>query len=337
MCDWSSLQRQLLRDRPEPFERAEVAHLVEFLGQLPDPPLGRPRSPIAVWLPNNVSLLGPLVVALLSRIGPEVHLKPGSRNRDLTSSFVTWAREHAPDGPLRRWLRDRVHLSRDLTDVSARAAVRIAFGSDEALRAISALPHPADSGWFGFGDRASEVWLEPACAGQEALESLVRVFAVYGRAGCTSPRRVVLLDAAPSEADALRERLALLWPATERMSCEMHVASQTALGAQLAAAGSVAATRTRGGAALLTAQEFSGERTLAVVAATPEDAVASAPDNLQTIGYAVRDADDPRLLDAALRAGAVRWVPINDMHRFGPVWDGHAWWQACVERLETRP
>jgi Acyl-CoA reductase (LuxC) len=334
MSDWITLRSELLRDRPEPFERAELAHLAEFLGRLPKPPLGRPRSPIAVSLPNNVSLLGPLVVALLSLLGPELHLKPGSRSRDLTSAFVAWARDRVPAGALRDWLHDRVNLSDELSEAGARAAVRIAFGSDEALRAISALPHRDDSYWFGFGDRASEAWLEPAAADDDALRALVRTFAVYGRAGCTSPRRAVLLEASPAEAYELRERLARLWPAVEGTRCEMHVASQTALAAQLAAAAGVPATRTLGGGALLSAEETDGVRTLAVVAASLEEAVVSAPANLQTIGHAVRDAGDPRLLDAALRAGAVRWVPIPDMHTFGPVWDGHAWWEACVERLE---
>jgi hypothetical protein len=73
---------------------------------------------------------------------------------------------------------------------------------------------------------------------------------------------------------------------------------------------------------------------LFVCAATPDEAVATAPANLQTLGHVVADPTDPAWVGRVARAGAKRFVPLRAMHHFGPVWDGHAFWRALFEDVE---
>ena len=116
------------------------------------------------------------------------------------------------------------------------ARTRIAFGSDAGVAAIHALPNPADSVGFSFGHRVSQAWLEPAACDDQALESLLRVFAIYGQAACTSPGRVVLLDAPREEAFALRDRLLAIWKRIFPRAPEAAVASAGILDHQWACA-----------------------------------------------------------------------------------------------------
>ena len=76
--DWEAVRRAMRGPVPEPFARDEWAYLMSSLGATelravfssafgqpaPNEPanaLAVPRPSVAVWLPNNVSLLGPLV------------------------------------------------------------------------------------------------------------------------------------------------------------------------------------------------------------------------------------------------------------------------------------
>ncbi len=103
----------MLREVPEPFSRDEWAHLAASLGPaaLRAPfaasfgggAFARVRGHVAVWLPNNVSLLGPLTSILLSLTGAPVTFKVGTRGDDLMTPWLEFVRAHAPEGPLRRW------------------------------------------------------------------------------------------------------------------------------------------------------------------------------------------------------------------------------------------
>ena len=230
--DWGTLRRHMVRNIPEAFTRDEWAFLVTFLEQenldrlfleafgvglaesVPPRRLYRPRGPIAAWLPNNVSLLGPLLLVTLSLTGQRTWLKLGSQADDLAGAFLDYARIHLPDGPLRQHLKNEVEAERVARDdprqleIAAAARVRIVFGSDEAISAIEQMPHPVDSHTIAFADHQSEAWLEPCVLDDEVLRTLIRVFAIYGQAGCTSPRRVVLLNSSPDDALRLRDQLA---------------------------------------------------------------------------------------------------------------------------------
>src|ERR1044071_410988 len=83
--DWGQLRKLMVRKVPEAFTREEWAYLAGFVDPenlqrcflenfgdvVPGLTTGasilvRPRGTIAIWLPNNVSLLGPLVLILAS-------------------------------------------------------------------------------------------------------------------------------------------------------------------------------------------------------------------------------------------------------------------------------
>src|SRR5262245_53702409 len=102
---WRTVQRAMTRTRPDAFTRDEWAYLIAFVderllrapfeelfGERASARIACPRGPIAVWLPNNVSLLGPLTLILLSLTGNSIRVKAGSRADDLASAFVTYAR-----------------------------------------------------------------------------------------------------------------------------------------------------------------------------------------------------------------------------------------------------
>ncbi|MEA2180570.1 MAG: hypothetical protein QOG77_3867 [Solirubrobacteraceae bacterium] len=358
--DWLTLRRAMLRAVPEPFARDEWAHLAASLDAAalrrpfavtfgepgdgaPVASLARPRGRVAVWLPNNVSLLGPLTSILLSLSGAPVTFKVGTRGDDLMTPWILFVREHAPEGPLRRWIHEDVELlAADRSDprnaeLAARAAARIVFGSDAAIEAIERLPHPADAPVFPFGDRRSEVWIEPSQVDDAVVRDLIRVFAIFGQAGCTSPRRAVLLGGSAAEAVALRDALVDAWPAAERVA--MHVASANVGARQRAAATGWDAVLTPGNAAAVAAGHaglpvVESLMSLFVCAATPDEAVASVPPNLQTLGHVVADPADPAWLALVARSGAKRFVPLRTMHHFGPVWDGHAFWRGLFEDVE---
>jgi hypothetical protein len=333
---WALPRTELLRAMArgpvaEGFSRDEWAYLMAAIRDLPDPPVDRTaRSPVAIWLPSNVSLLGAHAITLVAWTGAEVHAKVGTRGRDLTETWVEWARRHST-------MLSRVQLrhfdredQRSAAEMSCGAQGRIAFGSDEAVSAVQDLPHDPHAPFYGFGDRRSEAWLDVASASEKDLRALVRAFAIFGRAGCTSPSRAVLIGGTSADADRLRDLLAALWPKVIREPVEMHMASQNAMATQVVAACGWRPVRTAGSAAVvasgpLDAGPAVGTATLPVVAASLEEAVATVPANLQTIGYATATPDAWK--DAVAATPACRFVQLTDMHTFSPVWDGLPWWE----------
>src|SRR5690606_22284784 len=93
--------------------------------------LKRPRGEAAVWLPNNVSMLGPLTVILCLLAGLSVKVKAGSRSVNLVAVLRDWLLDRLEPGPLRRaWEEsmDTVAFGRDDPrhhDWAASAAVRL--------------------------------------------------------------------------------------------------------------------------------------------------------------------------------------------------------------------
>lgn len=355
---WSALRRAMIRTRPDAFTRDEWAYLIAFLDEdnLRAPftaafgtaaperrnvtRVARPRGRVAVWLPNNVSLLGPLTLILLSLTGNQVRVKAGSRADDLATAFVTWAREHGvgqllDDVVIGQFGRDD---SRNAA-MAAEAQVRIAFGTDAAARAIEALPHPLDSIGFSFADRASEAWIDTAHLDDHTLRTAAKVFAIYGTAGCTSPRRLVIAGGSADDAARVRDALVRAWPAVAGNDVAMHHASQNVMAAQVANAGGWEAAVAPRNAAVIAAGTTTlapppGYLTLPVVAASVGEAIATMPPNIQTVGVALDDVD--ALLPALTAAGVKRVVPIGAMHHFGGVWDGWSWWQETFRETEVR-
>ena len=368
--DWNSLRPAMIRTRPEAFTRPEWAYLLEFLAPenlrmpferafgtpcandaAPPRSLFRPGGPVAVWLPNNVSLLGPLTAILLSLTGNPVHFKAGSRGQDLASAFLDYVLGTLRDGHLKEHLRTRYDLAvfeRDdprNADMAREAAVRIVFGSDAAVEAVEALPHPPGSVGCCFGDRRSQAWLEPAALNDAVVTDLLRVFAIYGQAGCTSPSKVVLLTDGGGLASSPAElcaRLSAGWPQAVRRDPPMHVASQNVLAAQWGKAlGWEASLAARNGAVFAAGTPelpaFAGPMTLPVVAMSVEEAIAQLPANIQTLGHAFADPSDPRWLSLLADTRIKRLVPLARMHHFGAVWEGRNFWKQTFEEIDISP
>lgn len=364
--DWTALRRTMVRQVPAEFTRDEWAYLVTFLDAdnllqpfldsfgtpVGDPSGGplrlyRPRGPIAVWLPNNVSLLGPLTLVLLSLTGQPIRLKPGSGAEDLAGAFLRYAVSELPPGDLQNSLAtgvETVALSRDdarQEELTRFAKVRIVFGTDAAAEAIHRLPHPPDSVGFSFVDRASEAWLEPGAVNDEVLSTLIKVFAIYGQAGCTSPKRVVLVNGTVDGARELRDRLLDLWPAALGAETAMHTASDNLMADQWSRALGWDARRAPRNAAVLASGSrdlpgFDARMALRIQAATPEQALADLPTNIQTIGHALNAPDDAAWLELLAGSGVLRFVPLGRMHHFGSTWDGQEFWRQCFAGMEIR-
>jgi hypothetical protein len=358
---YAELFRRMARERPAPlFRRAEWAYLASFLqpdrlramldaefGPTLAPgeavPLARvlrPRRLVAAWLPNNASLLGPLLAILVSLAGCGLRMKAGSGAPNLAGAFRQYALDRLPPGPLRDWW-EAVQVEEFGREdprsaaMAAEADIRVAFGSDAAVAAIEAMPHPATSLGLSFGDHVSEAWVGADALVPVAARALAPVFAAYGRAGCTSPRRVVMLDADGPRIDAFAAALAAAIDGMAQEPPDAHAALQALLAGQVGAGeGWQVHPAPRGAAVVLTepaagreAPEAAlgwaglpGMLTLPVVGRSIEAALAELPANIQTIGMS--ETPDPALVLRLARAGVLRISRLSAMHDFGAVWDG---------------
>jgi hypothetical protein len=364
--DWSSLRSQMVRQVPLEFTRDEWAYLVAFLERdnlfrpflttfgtkvaAPDQApslLYRPRGSIAVWLPNNVSLLGPLTLILLSLTGQPIRLKLGSSAQDLTGTFLQYALAHLPQGEFRAYLSSQVvteSFGRDdprQQELTSNAQIRVIFGSDAAAEAIHHLPHPVESLGFSFVNRQSEAWLEQGALNEQVLTTLIKVFAIYGQAGCTSPKRVILVNGSETEVRSLRDDLLDLWPTIAPVEVPMHTASANVMAEQWSRALGWDARRTARSGALLAhgardLPAFEASMALSIQGASREQALLDLPPNIQTIGHALEAPDDPFWLQLLAGSRVRRFVPLGQMHHFGSIWDGQEFWRQCFEPMEVR-
>lgn len=363
---WDSLRSLMIRRQPSDFSREEWAYLIGFMGRsrlenvigegfgsLPRTRPGggpycllRPRGEVALWLPNNVSLLGPLTLILVSLSGNRITAKGGSRGDDLTKPFIDFALEHLGEGPLKDYLSTQVHYdvfehtSPKMAEMAKRADVRIFFGSDHAAEEIEALPHPVSSSGLYFTDRTSEVWADADLMDDEAITTLIKIFAIYGQAGCTSPHRVVLLDADEGQARQLAEKVCARFRSVIKERPHPHTASQCFLGSQLARAGGLECLVAPDHSAVLAVGPPDLEsppisRFLPFTWSSVDERVESLPENIQTIGHVLADSRDEMLAEVLSRTPIKRCVPLSRMHDFGPIWDGRAFFEELFERVEV--
>jgi hypothetical protein len=366
MESWSCVRAAMLKSIPDAFTRDEWAFLLAFLDssnlrkpfqqsfgvqhETADSPvlLAAPRGPVGLWLPNNVSLLGPLMLILVSLTGSELRMKAGSRSLDLTEKFLDFARMNAPPGALYHYLTACAHhevFGHDdprATEMSRQSKVRIVFGSDEAVAAIHSLPHPIDSVAITFGDRRSEAWIELERCNETVLRDLIKVFAIYGQAGCTSPSRVVLLGVDQSRAVRIRDQIVELWPSVIRRRPAMNIVSDNVRAWQLARAAGWDSILVSENKAVVSVGEydlktFPSLMEMRVVPTHKAEARAHLTENIQTIGHALSNSADPTWLRIVAGTNIARFVPLNTMHHFETVWDGQDFWVQffSLTRLKT--
>ena len=361
---WQTVVHAMVRSKPEGFSRDEWAYVMAFLDQTSlmapfQQNFGElshtasepssvfcPRGTVAVWLPSNVSLLGPLMTVLIGLSGNAALLKGPSEGTDLTAEFLRFVGEHAPNGPVREFVDRRVRVasfSRDDTrnaEYAARADVRCVFGTNQAAEAVDRLSHPIHSIGFHFTDRVSEAWIEAGAVSEEVVDALIKVFGIFGRAGCTSPRRVVVVDGTNRNAAELSERLVERWPAVIPERPSQHIASSNVMARQLASAlgwrvavcGEQAAVIAVGGPELDIPE---APMILPIIHASVKTAVAGLPENIQTVGHRFRDIDVSSVTRSLLGTGVKRIVPLTQMHNFGPVWDGYGFWRQFFEEIQV--
>jgi hypothetical protein len=360
---WDELRGKAIRQVPDAFSRDEWAYLITFLeskrlwsvfesvfGSRCDaadtgPRLYYPRGTVAVWLPNNVSLLGPLVMILLSLTGNKLRFKAGSRSDDLCAALLDFIDEAGPDPALRDYLDAFVrrevfdHTDPRNAEMASEAQVRIVFGGDAAAQGVESLPHPLHSISLPFTDRRSEAWIDPAAVDEAVLESLIRVFLVYGQAGCTSPSRVILLDADDAAVEAFRARLIDAWPRVVKQPPEANVASANIMARQWAAGEGWQAELAPHASAVIGVGKLDpvdAPLFLPLTGLSVDEAIGQLPKNIQTIGHVLAQPVDDDLLARMARAGVKRFVPLHAMHHFGPVWDGFEFWPQLFECMELQ-
>jgi hypothetical protein len=357
---WESLRREMARGVAPAFTRDEWAYMVAFLdpahlreiftstfglhAEAAIQSLWRPRGGIAIWLPNNVSLLGPLVLILASFTGQPIRVKVGSRSDELCGSFLEYCLANLPANELKEYLGSRITIDAfDRNDprnaeMAAGASVRIAFGSDQAVAAVHALPHPVESTGISFGNKRSEAWVDTKSMDDTQVDMLLKVFAIYGQAGCTSPRRIVLLGGSKNQAFELRERMLQRWSVAIKRKPAMHVASSNFMNSQANSARGWDCKRVAGNSAVIGVGgveqgEMLGLMSLPITWATLPEAIAHLPENIQTLGF-ISDAPE-ELLASLVSTRVKRFVPAHQMHHFGPVWDGVNFWASLFEEVQV--
>lgn len=365
VSDWDQLRHFMIQEKPPEFERDEWAYLITFLEEIqlkrvftsafgetieqrPDHLglLQRPRGQVAMWLPSNISLLGPLMVILISLSGNPLQIKGGSRSDDLTGIFQQFAVNNLSEGSLRHYLTSQVNLNYfdhddERNNAMAMAAkVRIFFGGDIGAAAVDQLPHPIDSIGIYFTDRRSEAWIDPEVLTEQTIIELIKVFAIYGQAGCTSPHRTILLNADKARASHLARHILDIWPSILNTPPATHVASSNIMTCQWAASLGWEAECVTNNAAVVVVgpmdlQIPEANMILPITWASQEECVQKLPPNIQTIGYALKEPRNDLWLKVVAGTAIKRFVPLSTMHHFGPTWDGYSFWRQLFEEIET--
>lgn len=370
ISEWQKLRKTMLKSKPEAFTRDDWAYLISFLDSknlfsvfqdsfglsLDSPPqiidrgyFLRPKGCVALWLPNNVSMLGPLTMILVSLSGNRQLIKAGSSANDLASAFYQFIFDHHKDPSLQTYFREHVVLGQfDRQDprnleMASQADVRLVFGSNEAGVAIDQMPHPVGSQTFAFIDKSSQAWMDLDAINDDTLAQLIKVFSIYGQAGCTSPKKLVIIGAKRQDADDVCQRMASLWSQMNLTKVQMHQASDNIMQAQFAAGLGWKSYLAKNNAGLLVSGDLNlltpdGNLCLSVVAVESIDqALMQLPKNIQTIGFSIKSLDLKLLTALLLKQSSLkRLVPIAQMHHFSHVWDGFPYWLNLFEQVEVK-
>jgi hypothetical protein len=362
--DWTSLRKAMIFSMPEQFTRNEWAYLISFLdlqnlhriyralGEMTDNPeketkyFIRPKGVISLWLPNNISMLGPLTLIILSMSGNVVRIKTGSKSQDLVTAFIHFVNEHLNDGELKEYLNSKITISsfnradKRNVEMANESQVRIVFGSDEAAKAIDTLPHPVNSIGIYFTNKQSQIWLDREHIDENTIDNIIKIFEIYGQAGCTSPRKIIIIDGNKADTLELKSRIIRRWPKIILRKQPQHIASSNIMTQQLGAVLGWDTELTENNGAVIAAGNYglsslNSFMLLPIMFGSLEEAAQNLPDNIQTIGHNFSKSKIDYLLPYLQNTKTKRLVPISMMHDFGPIWDGYEFFRQLFEITEV--
>ena len=153
-----------------------------------------PRGVVCHWIAGNVPLLGMFSWALSALVGNVNVIRLSSRQDDFISPLLGLLANSSADGT--RMADETLVLSFEREDETAHrrmsglADVRIAWGGQESVEAIAALPARWDCETIVFGPRVSLAVVDPALATDGAIGRLVTDIVYFDQLACSSPQRV---------------------------------------------------------------------------------------------------------------------------------------------------
>ncbi len=361
-----NMRQDMIRNKLKEFTRDEWAYLLSFLStenlwkvflntfgsrlshndSATYNCIYKPRGIVTIWLPNNVSMLGPLsyIMALLS--GCQVVLKIGSSGENLSTPFYEYLIMKL-NSHLREYIKTHtqiVTVSRDspmLNDISYKSDVRVFFGSDDSWKNVSALKKKDSCVDIPFLDHVSEAWIEVSQVTDNLLKTFLKVFNIYGQAGCTSPKKLVLIGGSSSDAKIIRQNIISLWDQkTIPKNITPHIASQNLLAHQRALAlGYDSLIADQNSAVFAVGDEnkkyFSSYFFLPIFTGSLDWAINQLPANIQTIGLASPKDMELHMVGKLVNTNVKRVVGIDKMHHFGQFWDGYEYWRSFFECIEV--
>ncbi|MGE0486826.1 MAG: acyl-CoA reductase [Gammaproteobacteria bacterium] len=153
-----------------------------------------PRGAVCQWIAGNVPLLGVFSWALSAIFGNVNLLRVSSRNEDVLSPVVVRVAELSEAG---REMAERtrvVAFERDNAPAHAAmsrfADLRVAWGGEEAVSAVRALPARWECDDLVFGPRRSFAVIDPAVADQRTVARLANDIVYFDQLACSSPQVV---------------------------------------------------------------------------------------------------------------------------------------------------
>jgi hypothetical protein len=295
-----------------------------------------------------VSLLGPLtlIVCILSGV-KNIRLKTSSRAEDLTSHFAEYIKNMMANSVLAEFVASSVSVVNEDQDhpavkqMAKEADVRIVFGSDATALDIQQTSLNPTSQNVAFIDKVSEAWIDKESSKvEDVLADLVKVFHEYGKVGCTSPQRLILIDHSREEALKIRASLLKIYHQLFPGKPEMHIASNTTLANQILTLEGWDCLEVKNKSTLFAVgsyalEAYDGLMSLPIIPSDILGATQNLPQNIQTIGCQLSKSNQQVLLNHLGKTQIKRIVPIQEMHNFGSVWDGLNFFDTLFDQVEV--
>lgn len=166
-----------------------------------------PRGAVCHWIAGNVPLLGVFSWALSAIFGNVNLIRVSSRNEDVLSPVVARVAALSEAG---REMAERTRVVAFERENDAAHAVmsrfadlRVAWGGEEAVAAVRALPARWECDDLVFGPRRSYAVIDPAVADHRTLVRLANDIVYFDQLACSSPQ-VVFVRGRRDDAGVLR-------------------------------------------------------------------------------------------------------------------------------------